>query len=149
LFSASRGVGKPFCPALGVLKPMLQLLHLALLAFHECVCVLVSHQVAEGAKVTKGQPLAIFSAMKMETVVAAPMPGTIKCVGNAGYVRFPSPACSSECVDPSGCVSVRGPSQSSFDVLPCAALCIDRKVSIKKGDSLAAGDLIFEIEPAK
>jgi hypothetical protein len=36
-----------------------------------------------------------------------------------------------------------------FDVLPCGSLCIGRKVSIKKGDSLAAGDLIFEIEPAK
>ena len=83
----------------------------------------VSHQVAEGAKVTKGQPLAIFSAMKMETVVAAPMPGTIKCVSNAGYILFPLPTCAALCADRSGCVLVREPSQSCsmcFLVLRCA-----------------------------
>ncbi len=112
-------------PTLGSthVRLLLQLLDLAHLGFLNVCARLFMRQVAEGTKVTKGQPLAIFSAMKMETVVAAPMPGTIKCVGIACFIHFSSPACTTRCADPSGCVLVREPSQSCsmcFLVLRCA-----------------------------
>ncbi|XP_074087062.1 pyruvate carboxylase, mitochondrial [Macrotis lagotis] len=40
----------------------------------------VDIKVETGAKVTKGQPLCVLSAMKMETVVTSPMEGTIRKV---------------------------------------------------------------------
>lgn len=42
--------------------------------------VVVDVRVTVGAKVEKGAPLAVLSAMKMETVVAAPRPGVVKTV---------------------------------------------------------------------
>ncbi len=59
----------------------------------------VDVKVREGTKVVKGEPLLVLSAMKMETVVASPLSGTVK------------------------------------------------RVAVAKKDTLAAGDLLVEIEP--
>ncbi|WFD33379.1 pyruvate carboxylase [Malassezia cuniculi] len=45
--------------------------------------VVVEIRAAEGAKVSKGDPLFVLSAMKMETIVSAPIDGTIKRVAAA------------------------------------------------------------------